>query len=505
MLSTVLPPYKANFAVTRSFSNLCIFVQLRYGNTMYDMTIRNGTVVTSDTHMQADVGIRDGTIVALGEPQSLEEGEREIDATNRYLFPGFIDSHTHVKIPLGEFITNDGFEAVTRAAAFGGTTTIVDFAIPDPEESPLEAFRRKRNDADENAYVNYGLHACITDVTSDTHKEIAELIQRGASSVKMFMVYEGRLRLTHGDIRAVMETVAAENGLALIHAEDQTIINQEIDEHQEVGETDYTNHPATHPNVSETTAMWVVSELVADTECPTYFVHVSTAQAERVLEAARREDLPLRAETCPHYLTLTEEVYQRDDGENYVCSPPVRDAASRDRLWELINEGLIQMVNSDHCGYDTQQKQKYQDDITRMPNGLPGVETRNTIMYSEGVATDRLSPSQFVSLTSTVTSKVLGLYPQKGTITVGADADIAIYDPETEWTLNTAELHMETDYSPYNGFTLKGRPETTIVGGEVVVDNNRLVGDLECGSFVPTDGSDAREKFQPNGLSATET
>jgi dihydropyrimidinase len=329
---------------------------------------------------------------------------------------------------------------------------------------------------------------------------LPELIERGASSVKMFMVYEGRLRLSHGEIKDVMAVLAEENGMALVHAEDQEIIAQEVEAQVNAGATDYTTHPTTHPNVSETAAMWTITELVDAVDCPTYFVHVSTEQSRKVLENARDRDLPIIGETCPHYLSLASEVYQRDTGENFVCSPPIRSEESKEALWELVAEDLIQTINSDHCGYDTAQKQRFQDDITKMPNGLPGVETKNYLTYTEGVANDRLSLQDFVKLTSTNAAKILGIYPQKGSLAVGSDADLVVYDPEADWTLHADDLHMETDYTPFEGFDISGAVELTMVGGEIVVRDGDLVGQEGQGQFVETNATDAKRTFRRRTL-----
>ncbi|WP_157744209.1 dihydropyrimidinase [Halopenitus persicus] len=462
---------------------------------MHHTVISGGTVVTPEQTAEMDIGLRNGEIVTLSDAGVLDSGtDRTIDASGQYVFPGFIDSHVHVKIPLGEFVTRDGFAEATRAAAHGGTTTIVPFAIPNPDERPLEAYERRRENADGNVFTNYGLHACLTEVTDTTLDEIPELIERGAASVKMFMVYEGRLMVSHGEIREAFETIEKNDGLALIHAEDEEIIGYLVQQQVEAGETDFSVHPDTHPNVSETTAMWTIADLVEETGCPAFFVHVSTKEAERVLESAADREIPLLAETCPHYLTLTREVYNREDGEKFVCSPPIRSQENNDRLWEMLDRGQIQTVNSDHCGYDTEQKEKYRDDITKMPMGLPGVETRNTVFYTDAVAEGRLSVERFVELTTTNIAKMLGLYPQKGTISVGSDADLVVFDPEETWTLKNDQLQMATDYSPFAGKQMVGRPTTTMVGGEVVVQDGTTVGG-KVGEYVPTDGSNAKQTF----------
>lgn len=462
---------------------------------MHNTVISGGTVVTPEQTAKLDIGIRDGEIVTLSNAGSLDNStEKMINASGKYIFPGFIDSHVHVKIPLGEFVTRDGFAETTRAAAHGGTTTIVPFAIPNPDERPLEAYERRRENADGNVFTNYGLHACLTKVTDTTLDELPELIDRGAASVKIFMIYEGRLMISHGEIREAFETIEQNDGLALIHAEDEEIIGHLVEQQIEAGETDFSVHPDTHPNVSETTAMWTIADLVEETDCPAFFVHVSTKEAERVLASAADRDIPLLAETCPHYLSLTREVYNREDGEKFVCSPPIRSQENNDRLWEMLEDGAIQTVNSDHCGYDTEQKEEYRDDITKMPMGLPGVETRNTVFYTDAVAKGGFSIERFVELTATNIAKMVGIYPQKGSISTGADADLVVFDPNKTWTLSDNQLQMAVDYTPFAGKQMVGKPMITMVGGEVVVEDGSLVGE-KVGEYVPTDGSTASRTF----------
>jgi dihydropyrimidinase len=462
---------------------------------VHNTVISGGTVVTPEQTAKLDIGIRDGEIVTLSNAGSLDNStEKMINASGKYIFPGFIDSHVHVKIPLGEFVTRDGFAETTRAAAHGGTTTIVPFAIPNPDERPLEAYERRRENADGNVFTNYGLHACLTKVTDTTLDELPELIDRGAASVKIFMIYEGRLMISHGEIREAFETIEQNDGLALIHAEDEEIIGHLVEQQIEAGETDFSVHPDTHPNVSETTAMWTIADLVEETDCPAFFVHVSTKEAERVLTSAADRDIPLLAETCPHYLSLTREVYNREDGEKFVCSPPIRSQENNDRLWEMLEDGAIQTVNSDHCGYDTEQKEEYRDDITKMPMGLPGVETRNTVFYTDAVAKGGFSIERFVELTATNIAKMVGIYPQKGSISTGADADLVVFDPNKTWTLSDNQLQMAVDYTPFAGKQMVGKPMITMVGGEVVVEDGSLVGE-KVGEYVPTDGSTASRTF----------
>lgn len=454
---------------------------------MLDTLIRNGTVVVSDQVTEADVGIRGGRIAAVTSSGEIDvDAREERDATGMYVFPGFIDSHVHVNLPLGEFVTNDSVGELTQAAAYGGTTTVIPFAVPEVGETPVAALNRRISEARGNAYVDYGFHGCLTDADKTSLADVAELIELGAGSVKAFMVYGDRLRLSHGELRAAMAEVAEHGGVFLVHAENEEIIEYLVERQVAASETDYSVHPKTHPAVSETSAMWTVADLVEETGCPVYFVHVSTKGARTVLESARRRGLPLLAETCPHYLILNDDVYAREDGEKFICSPPLRPADHSEVLKTMLNDGTIQTVNSDHCCYDTNQKRQNRNDVTRMPNGLPGVETRAAVLYSAGVAKGHLSPQRFAELTSRNAARMLGLYPQKGVISVGADADLVLFDPEETWTLSADTLHMATDYTPFEGFEIHGRPKTVLVRGEPVIANGEIVGDGLHGQFVET-------------------
>lgn len=458
-----------------------------------DLVIRNGTVVLEDAAYEMDVGVAGGKIAALGRPGQIEGARESIDASGLYVLPGFIDAHVHINLPLGEFITNDKFADATGAAAHGGTTTIVDFAIPDPGESPLAAVERKLSEAEGDAFVDYSLHGCIVRGDVASIQEIPRLLERGVGTIKMFMVYRDRLMLSTGEMRDIMRELRRFGGTALIHAEDPGIIDHLVEREVAAGTGSPLAHVRTRPNVSEVAAMWTVATLVEETGCPTLFVHVSAGEAGEVLRHARRRGLPLAAETCPHYMSLDAGRYEAEDGRNYVCSPPLRDPADAEALWGMVGEGLIRVVNSDHCGYDTAQKHRYPDDLTRIPNGLPGVETKNTVLYSEGVAGGRISPQEFVALTSSNMARLLGLYPIKGTIAVGSDADIVLYDPDERWTMRADDLHMRTDYTPFEGLEVRGRPNTTIVRGQVVVRDGELAGPVGHGRFVPTYRKDRAE------------
>ena len=456
---------------------------------MLDLVIQNGTIVLPDYEASLDIGVRDGRVVELASPGQLGSAQKVIDAAGLLVFPGLIDAHVHVDQQLGEFVSRDTFATATSAAAFGGTTTIVDFAIPNPGELPLHAFERKREVAGKQSYVDFCFHGCVTNGQDESLRDIPLLIERGVTTIKAFMVYKDRLLLSHGAVREVMRTVVAHNGALFIHAEDAGIIAYLIERLVASGNTAPAAHLLARPNIAELSAISTVVNLVGETHCPTYFVHMSCAEAQDVLRSAQARRLPIRAETCPHYLALNSQVYEGPNPEYFVCSPPIRAERDGAALWDMIKEGLVHTVNSDHCGYDTEQKSRFRDNFTRLPNGLPGIETRNLILYSEGVGKGRMSAREFVALTSTNIARMLGIYPRKGTIAVGSDADITLYDPAASWTLHSADLHMNTDYTPFEGMRITGKPHTTIVRGEVVTSDGQLQGPSTHGQFVPTSAS----------------
>ncbi len=453
---------------------------------MLDLAIRNGTLVLPDYMGPMDIGILNGSIVELASTGQLRSAHQEIDASTLLVLPGLIDAHVHVNQPLGAFTTRDTFADATRAAAFGGTTMIVDFAIPDPGESSLQNFERKSAQAADDAFVDYGFHGCITNADAYSLQDIPKLIERGASSIKVFMVYKDRLMLTHGEIREVMRKVASHHGVLFVHAEDSGIIDYLIAQQLTSGNMSARFHLLTRPNISELTAISMITNVVEETNCPTYFVHMSCAEAQEVLLSARNRALPIRAETCPHYLALTSQVYEGPHPENFVCSPPIRSEYDQTALWKMIQAGLIQTVNSDHCGYDTAQKHQFSDDFTKIPNGLPGVETRNLVMFSAALTKGFLSLQDVVALTATNVAKMLGIYPHKGTLAIGSDADIVLYDPNDDWTLHATDLHMNTDYTPFEGVRLRGKPRMTLVRGEVVMRDGQIVTNAGHGHFVKT-------------------
>ncbi|PSL40718.1 dihydropyrimidinase [Planomicrobium soli] len=452
---------------------------------MLDTIIKNGIVVNADSIAAVDIGIKDGVIVQIGDSRYFPEAQNVIDASGMEVYPGMIDSHVHINLKLGEFSTLDSFENATKAAAFGGTTTIIEFAIPYEGETPLDALERRFKEAENQCYVNYSFHGCFTESNINEIQQVKELIGLGIPSIKMFTVYDGIVRINKGAIYDILKEIAAHDGLALFHAENNEIITREITKHVEKKNLSPAGHATSRPAIAEAEEVASLLALIEDTGASALFVHMSTGKTKDLLDYYREEkNLPVFTEVCTHYLSLEGDVYREEKGQLYICSPPIREKEEKEALWQMISEGLVDLVNSDHCCYDSAQKNKYKDYFPNAPNGLPGVETRGIVYYSEGVQGGRINRQQFAATTSTNTAKIMGMYPKKGRIDVGSDADLTIIDPEFIQLLASDQLHMQTDYTPFEGKELKGRVVHTLVGGQHVIADGELVDEQFHGSFV---------------------
>lgn len=454
----------------------------------FDLVVRGGTVCGPGGSGVADVGITGRRIVAVARAGSLGDAAKVIDATGAFVVPGGVDPHVHTSLLLGEFSTLDGFAESTAAAAWGGTTTLVDFAIPQPPGvlSPLACAEQRIEMAAGQAIVDVAFHGCVVKADQMSIRQIPELFGHGLTTLKVFTIYKDLVQLSLEDVRACMKEVAATGGLLLVHAESPHIVEPLRGEFQAAGQTDAYHHALARPPESELDMVRTILELFRLTGCPGYIVHVSTPEAAIEIARARLEGTRVWAETCPHYVFLDDSKYRGEDGDLYICSPPLRPRGLADRLWHLVQNGAFQVWGSDHCCYNSAQKFKYRGDFTKTPNGMPGVEVRAPLLFSEGVMANKISLDQFVALTATNPAKLNGLYPRKGTIAPGADADLAIYDPGWEVELTSTRLHMATDYTPFEGFKVKGWPTTVIAGGRLVVDESRFLGEPGWGEVLQT-------------------
>lgn len=450
---------------------------------MLDFIIKNGLVVNADRTERLDIAVKDGKIVALGNATSFSDAKRVIDAEGMYVLPGMIDSHAHIASTGVEFNSLDDYYSGTIAAAYGGTTTMVDFSFLKEGETPKMALDRKLSEAENNCLIDYSFHPCINQADPQHYAEIREMLRSGFTSVKLFTVYRGSLMMEKEGVYEVLKMVAEENGIALVHAESADMIEHNIAEAIASGKTTPWDHAQARPPITEVEAMYGVVAVVEETKAPVIFAHMTTGQARTLLEKYRGE-LPVFAEVCPHYLTLTEEKYKGEDGCNFVCSPPIRSKAEQESLWKLVEEGLVDLINSDHTDYSTQQKLVHKDYFPSIPNGLPTIENRGIVLFSEGVAKGRISINRFVDLTSTKTAKLMGMYPQKGVIQAGSDADIVIMDPNFKRIHTAADHHMKTDYSPFEGIELTGKVVYTMVRGNIIIEDGEFTNTQFRGKLI---------------------
>jgi dihydropyrimidinase len=464
----------------------------------FDTIIRGGTVATASDTFACDVGIAGGRITALG--HDLGDAAQTIDATGRLVLPGGIDSHVHLSQPSGPgIVMADDFESGTRAAAFGGNTTVLPFCLQERGHSLRQAVQDYHAKADGNCYIDGSFHLIISDPTEQVlGQELPALIKDGYTSFKVFMTYED-LALSDRQILEVMSVARETGALVMVHAENFDAIRFLTDRLERGGHTAPHFHGASRPIVVEREATHRAIALAELIDVPVMIVHVSNREAMEEIRRAQQRGLKVFGETCPQYLVLTEKDMEglNMEGAKYVCSPPPRDVPSQIACWEGLQQGTFSVFSSDHCPfrYDATGKlaPKGRSSFRWVPNGIPGVETRLPILFSEGVVKGRIDLNRFVALSATNHAKTYGLYPRKGTIAVGSDADIAIWDPTREVTISQDILHHGPDYTPYEGFRVTGWPVTTLVRGEVVVADGTLVGRKGAGQHLARD----RSQFAP--------
>jgi len=456
---------------------------------MGEILIKNGTVVNATGWSKSDIHVVDDRVQAV--TSRIERpGATVIDAKDCYIFPGGVDPHVHMELPLGDFSSSDTFESGTRAALMGGTTTILDFANQKRGDTLKQALDLWHQKADGKACCDYGFHISVTDWNETTRKEIQDCIQAGVTSFKVFMAYPDRMMLADRSIVALMDDLKRSGGLLQVHAENGDLIEFLSNKNRATGNKSAGYHGMSRPVLAEAEAVSRIVDLATAMNCPLYIVHLSSAAAlERVSAARLRAPLPapLFVETCIQYLLL-EDARSFDhgvEGAKFVLSPPLRTRKDMDQLWMGLGEGKIQVVATDHCPFTTEQKARGKDDFALIPNGLPGVEHRMELLYSDGVVNGRISLSQFVELTSASAAKIFGLFPKKGAIQPGADADIVIFDPNAGHVISAKTHHMNVDYSPYEGWKTRGRVRTVLLRGKVVADQGKFLGAAGGGKFLP--------------------
>jgi len=450
------------------------------------IVIRNGTVVNAWARALADVVLADGRIRAVVEPGTGPGGPgvTEIDATGRFVLPGGVDPHCHVGFTSGAFTSMDNYRQATEAAVFGGTTTIVDFAIPRPGEVPLDVARIQQAKAAEGI-CDAALHACVVEWNDTVPGQLRELVDMGIVTVKMFTTYRGESMASDEAIFKVMRELRDLGGMAVVHCEANHIIEEQQDRCAESGHIAAEFHTETRPPIAETAAVATTIAMAESLGAPLYLVHQSTVECLTLAAEARRRGVTVFSESVAHHLILDDSLYDGPHPERYVCCPPLRSRAEVDELSTGVWDGSISTIGSDHCCYNTEQKLSTRHDVRAMPNGLPGVEMRMPVIFSEFVVGRGLPLERFVELCCATPARVNGLWPRKGVIQPGADGDVVIWDPHQTRVVHSEELHMATDYTPYEGRTVTGWPEVVIVNGRVLVDHGTLVHDGTPGRALP--------------------
>ncbi len=457
--------------------------------------IKNGTVVTAVETMTADVLVNAGKVEALLAPGSLDVGEAEvIDAAGRLVLPGGIDVHTHMELPFGGTSAADTFETGTRAAAFGGTTTIIDFAVQAKGDSAMEGWETWMEKARGNCAIDYGFHMITGDINDQTLKEMEQLVREGVTSFKMFMAYPGVFYSDDGQIVRAMQKAAEDGATICMHAENGIAIDVLAQQALDRGETDPIYHGIVRRSLLEGEAAHRAIKLAELTGVQLYIVHLTAKEALDEVIEARDRGLNVYAETCPQYLLLNlDHLGDGFEGAKYVCSPPLRDEAAghQDRLWQGLRTNDLQVVSTDHCPFCMgdhpqfgTQKQLGQGDFTKIPNGMPGVEDRMELIFNAGVSEGRIGLNRFVEIMATTPAKMFGLYPKKGTIAVGSDADIVILDPNSTRTISADTHHMAVDYSAYEGWEVKGKVDTVMSKGKVIISDNTYHGKAGDGEYL---------------------
>ena len=448
--------------------------------------IKNGRIVTAVDDYNADLLIEDGKIAMIAKSIDID-ADRVIDAKGRLVIPGGIDPHTHMELPFGGTSASDTFETGTIAAAYGGTTTIIDFAVQSKGQSLAEAVDAWHSKAEGKTSIDYGFHLICTDLPDTRLTEMKSLIDEGVSSFKLFMAYPGVFLVDDGTIFKAMTVAGEHGGLICMHAENGVVIDVIVKRALAAGHTAPKYHALTRPTKAEAEGVHRAIALADMAQAPVYIVHLSCDDALQEVTRARDNGIPAYAETCPQYLFLDYSVYEQPgfEGAKYVMTPPIREKYNQEKLWRGLQFNDLQVISTDHCPFCMkEQKELGRDDFTKIPNGGPGVEHRMSLIYNGGVVPGRISVNRFVEIVSTNAAKIFGLFPRKGTIAVGSDADIVIFDPNEEMTIRAATHHMNVDYSAYEGFKVQGVTKTVLSRGEVVIEEGKYVGRAGHGSFL---------------------
>jgi dihydropyrimidinase len=449
------------------------------------LLIKNGRVVTASEDSVADIYIEGEQVKAIGRDLNLT-ADRVIDASGLLVFPGGIDPHVHLDMPFMGTFSSDSYETGTRAALFGGTTMVIDFILQKQGHSLQDALAEWRSRSDGNCVGDYSFHMAVTDFNEQTKKEIRHFIEEeGISSFKTFMAYKGALMIDDRQMVGLMEEVKKQGGLVTVHATNGDMIDYLIAKHREEGKLSPLYHYLSQPEVTEAEATERFADMANYTGCPGYIVHLTCEGALNAVRNATRRNQTILVETCIQYLVLDASLYEKDfDGAKWVMSPPLREKKDQSTLWAGINQGLVKVVATDHCPFMWQQKLMGEKDFSKIPNGHPAIEHRMELLYSEGVAKGRIGLNKYVEVACTNPAKIFGMFPRKGTIGIGSDADLVLFDPNEKHTITASSHHMNVDYSAYEGWELTGKIKTVILRGKVAIEENNCTLEKGYGRFV---------------------
>jgi dihydropyrimidinase len=450
--------------------------------------IQNATVVTADRSFPADVLIEGSTIKEVRAGITPNSSHTVVDATGMFVLPGGIDAHTHLDMPFGGTTSSDDFETGTRAAAMGGTTTIVDFAIQAKGTKMRSALDTWLGKADGKACIDYGLHMIVTDLGGAGLEDMDEMVREGVASFKLFMAYPGVLMVDDATIFKALRQTAKNGALICMHAENGGAIDVIVQQALAEGKTAPIHHALTRPTRAEAEAVHRAIALSEIAGAPVYIVHLSSEDALNQVREARDRGLPAFAETCPQYLLLSLEDHMKGESfedAKYVFTPPLREKKNHPKLWDGLKDDNLQVVSTDHCPFCfADQKALGKDDFTKIPNGGPGIEHRLQLIHHYGVGQGKLSMNRFVEITATAPARIFGMYPKKGTIAPGSDADLVVWDPEAEYRISVETHHMRCDFSMFEGYRVKGNVRQVFARGELIVEKGKFLGKPGRGEYL---------------------
>ncbi|MBK6623555.1 MAG: dihydropyrimidinase [Chitinophagaceae bacterium] len=446
--------------------------------------IKNGRIITADADYKADIFIEGETIATIGKNLNIR-ADKIIDASGKLVMPGGIDPHVHLDMPFMGTYSSDNYETGTRAALFGGTTMVIDFILQKQGNSLKAALDEWRGRSNGNCVGDYSFHMAVTDFNDDTKKEIRHFIEiEGITSFKTFMAYKGALMIDDRQMIGLMEEVKKCGGLINVHATNGDMIDYLVQKHRSEGKLSPLYHYLSQPEVTEAEAAERFADMANYTGCPGYIGHLTCEGALNAVRNATKRNQNLFVETCIQYLIIDASLYKKEDGAKWVMSPPLREKKDQATLWAGINQGLVQVVATDHCPFMWEQKLMGKDDFSKIPNGHPAIENRMELLFSEGVSKGKITLNKFVEISSTNAAKIFGMFPQKGTIAIGCDADIILLDPVEKHKLSAKTHHMNVDYSGYEGWDCTGKIKTVLLRGEVVIDDNKCLVQKGFGKFI---------------------